>query len=318
MARIFIIKLGALGDVVMATSLIRQIQHYHQNDEVWLLTAPEFTGIFNNHENLNVVSFGRKGFIENIKTLSWIREKKFSRVYDLQSNDRSSLLCAFSGITERVGNHPRFPYNIHPAEKYTGQCHIYDRMLQVLAAAGIKPVHEPPVLPATEQEMAQVHIWLQQNDLKDREFVILHAGASSKHPEKCWPHFLELAKIIAKTGHKIIWIGSDADAAINKKLGNEIGFDVSGIFSISELAELGKHARFAVTNDSGPMHILSASCIPVFAFFGPTNWSRNHAIGQAENVICAESVTADGFKPTSLDKLTIDQAIAHIRGKGLI
>ena len=318
MARIFIIKLGALGDVVMATSLIRQIQHYHRNDEVWLLTAPAFTGIFNNHDNLNVVSLGRKGFIGTIKILSWIRGKKFSRVYDLQSNDRSSLLCAFSGITERIGNHPHFPYNIHPAEKYTGQCHIYDRMLQVLAAAGIKPVHEPPVLPATDQERAQVHIWLQQNDFKDREFVILHAGASSKHPEKCWPHFLELAKIIAKSGYKIIWIGSDADAAINKKLADEIGFDVSGIFSINELAELGRHAHFAVTNDSGPMHILSGSGIPVFAFFGPSNWRRNHAIGQADVVICTNNKNSEIFTPSPLRNISLDQAIEKIRKKGLI
>jgi len=33
------------------------------------------------------------------------------------------------------------------------------------------------------------------------------------------------------------------------------------------------------------MHILSCSEIPVYAFFGPTNWKRAHAIGQKKHVI---------------------------------
>ena len=62
-------------------------------------------------------------------------------------------------------------------------------------------------------------------------------------------------------------------------------------FTIVELAELGRRARFAITNDSGPMHVLSAAGIPVFGLFGPSDWRRNHALGQAENVIaCVDQV----------------------------
>jgi ADP-heptose:LPS heptosyltransferase len=191
-------------------------------------------------------------------------------------------------------------------------------MLEVLASAGINTVHAPPQLMVSERGKTRVFEWLNNHGLQHGKFVILHAGASSKHPEKCWPYFEELAKTISQSGYKIIWAGSDTDAEKNKKLAEKTGIDASGVFSITELAELGKHARFAVTNDSGPMHILSASGIPVFAFFGPTNWRRNHAIGQAENVICAQPETVKEFIPDSLDKITIDQALANIRSKGLI
>jgi ADP-heptose:LPS heptosyltransferase len=39
------------------------------------------------------------------------------------------------------------------------------------------------------------------------------------------------------------------------------------------------------------MHVLSAASIPVFGLFGPSDWRRNHAIGQRANVIaCNGSV----------------------------
>ena len=56
-------------------------------------------------------------------------------------------------------------------------------------------------------------------------------------------------------------------------------------FSVRGLAELGRRARFAVTNDSGPMHVLSCAGIPLYAFFGPTSVARSHALGQRQRVL---------------------------------
>ena len=112
MADILIIKLGALGDVVMSTSLIKQIQDHKPEDKIYLLTSTPFLSLFDNWDNLSVTAFPRKGIVSTINTISWIRQNNFDRLYDLQSNDRTRLICALSGVRQRVGNHPVFPYNI--------------------------------------------------------------------------------------------------------------------------------------------------------------------------------------------------------------
>ncbi|MBI4005557.1 MAG: glycosyltransferase family 9 protein, partial [Gammaproteobacteria bacterium] len=89
MEKILIIKLGALGDVVMATSLIQQIQKHHSLEQSWLLTATPFDRLFENWKDLKTLSFNRKGFKDNLRILVWIRKQKFGRLYDLQSNDRT-------------------------------------------------------------------------------------------------------------------------------------------------------------------------------------------------------------------------------------
>jgi len=317
-ANILIIKLGALGDMVMATSLIRQIQRHHAHDALWLLTAPAYHEIFDQWPGLNVFAFGRKGLREYINAVVWIRNGDFTRVYDLQSSNRSAFLCALSGIPERVGNHPRFPYNIHPPDKYTGHCHIYERMLEVLRAAGINPQYTPPELPVSEKEKDFVLSWLRENHLLSSPFVIMHPGASPRHPEKCWPYYLELALALKDSGYAIVWVGADNERETNRQFSARVGIDASNIFSINMLAEIGRHAHFAVTNDSGPMHVLSCSGIPVYAFFGPTNWRRNHAIGQTENVIVSADSAQDKFRPAGLDNVSLERVLHRLQERNLL
>ena len=115
---ILIIKLGALGDIIISTSIIEKIINHHLKDTTYLLTTPNFKDLFNNFKKVNVVSFDRRGLKNFINTISWIRKTKFNRIYDLQSNDRTSLYCALSNATYCAGNHPRFPYSFHPEENY--------------------------------------------------------------------------------------------------------------------------------------------------------------------------------------------------------
>jgi ADP-heptose:LPS heptosyltransferase len=301
MSNILIIKLGALGDVVMATSLINQIQSFHSTDNIFLLTSEPYDKIFHTWKNLTVHTLKRKGIRNNLRTISWIRKKRFTTVYDLQSNDRSGLYCALSGIRRRVGNHPRYPYNVHPEEPYEGQCHIYDRMLAVLISAGIPATHTAPSLPASDQEKQHVRTWLKENSLVQKNFIIIHAGGSIQHPEKRWPYYEELAKKLSLNGMQIVWVGGDNDVEINKRMASVTGLNACNLFTFSELAELGRYASFAITNDSGPMHVFSCSGIPVYGLFGPTNWKRNHAVCQENRVISAQ---IEGVSTSDIEKFS--------------
>ncbi|MFT4580631.1 MAG: ADP-heptose:LPS heptosyltransferase [Gammaproteobacteria bacterium] len=283
---VLIIKLGALGDVVMATSLISAIQQAHPTAELSLLTSAPFAALFRDWPGLTIRTTERRGLGNTVATIRWIRSLECDRIYDLQGSDRSAILCALSACRERVGNHPRYPYSLHPRTRWQGQSHIYERMIEVLAAAGVTVVDSLPILPAGPCERDSVNQWLTNNSLTDDRFVVLHAGASATRPEKRWPFFAALGSRLDAVGLRPVWIGAAADSKINRELcAASGGIDASDCFNIVELAELGRHARFAVTNDSGPMHVLSASQIPVFGLFGPSDWRRNHALGQESFVI---------------------------------
>jgi len=306
--KVLIIKFGALGDIILATPLLRCILGHHQGAAVTLLTSPAFAPLFQDWPGLEVKALPRHGMAAFWRTLCWVRAQRFTRLIDLQSNDRSGLLCALSGIPERIGNHPRFPYHRHPPDRYTGQCHAYDRLNQVLQAGGMGPAAGPPELPAPPPVQAQVRDWLASHHLSPGGYVLLHAGSSRRHTHKRWPYYGELAAALSARGLTPVWIGGREDRELNHALAQDRGLDVTGLFSILELAELGRHAAFAVTNDSAPMHILACSGIPVYGLFGPTDWRRTHALGQAQHVITA----ADG----DLARLSAELVLARLQADG--
>lgn len=319
---ILIIKLGALGDLIVALPAISQIVHTDtQKGKVYLLTSPPFVRLFQGWKDLHVQAFPRKGPLAAWHMLCWVRKMRFSRIYDLQSNDRTGILCALSGAAECVGNHPRFPYRYHPAERYRGQCHVRERLDEILASAGIPCDEGTPQLPVTEASRKHVENWLQTRGLEDGRFVILHAGANNKHPQKCWPCFLDLALYLRGRGLEILWTGGPDDMGLNKSLAASVGHDIIGLFSIQEEVELYKHARFAVTNDSAPMHILSCAGIPVYGIFGPTDWRRMHALGQERRVIALDKPPGNRenvFIPQDIRKIPLSMVIEKLQEDGLL
>ncbi len=293
MSRILVIKLGALGDVVMATALVRAIRAGHCGARVTVLTTPPFADLFRAWPGLAVRAVPRRGLGHGLRTIAWIRRQGFSRLYDLQSNDRTALWVALSGVAERVGNHPRWPYTHHPSRPWRGEEHIFDRMNAVLAAAGLAPAAARPELPLDGAGRARVARWRASQGLQAGRYVLVHAGASARRRSaKSWPHFAALAPRLVGHGLTPVWIGAGTDRPINRELAAVAGLDATDAFSIAELAELGRGARFALTNDSGPMHALAAAGIPVYGFFGPSDWRRNHALGQGERVFAHPDLAA--------------------------
>ncbi len=318
--RILIIKLGALGDVVMATALVTAIQRAHPGARFTLLTAPAFAGLFDAWPALSVQAYPRRGWRAMWAMLRFVRAQHFDRVYDLQGNDRTGLLCALSGIRERVGNHARYPYTHHPRTRWRGQCHIFERMNEVLAAAGVPAAAPRPVLRCSDAARADVAAFLAQHGLGDGAFVVLHAGASPTRQDKCWPGFGDFAERLERVGLRAVWLGAGSDAARNRALAARAGVDASGRFSIAQLAELARHARFALTNDSGPMHAIAAAGVPVFGLFGPSDWRRNHALGQRDHVLaCTELVAAFTGRRSAdcLAALSVDCVWQRIAADGM-
>ncbi len=157
----------------------------------------------------------------------------------------------------------------------------------MLLAAGIDAAPALPCLPVNKAAVVQVEAWLRQHGLAGKRLVLIHAGASGRWPSKRWPieYFQELAMALENRGLTIIWLGGELERDLNSRLAGATGIDASAVFSLAELVALGRHAAFALSNDSGPMHLLSSTSLPVYAFFGPTDWQRSHALGQAAHVL---------------------------------
>ena len=158
--RILIIKLGALGDVVLATPHMRAIVEAYPEAEVTLLTSPACAVLVQGLPGLEVVAFERRGFAEMWRVLAWLRRRRFAVVFDLQGSLRSRLMTRCSGARQRIGCRPGFAYTQAPIAA-DETLHAFDALNRLLAVAGIDPAPPQAWLPVTDTTEAKVTDWLE-------------------------------------------------------------------------------------------------------------------------------------------------------------
>ena len=200
------------------------------------------------------------------RLLVWLRRQHFAVVYDLQGSLRSRIMTWISGARRRIGRRPDRAYT-HAPDAAGNNVHAFDALNRLLQSAGIRPVTPGLKLEAGEAARQRVADWLQAHEAGDSRLVLVHAGSSERWLSKRWDeqHYAELATQLEARDCTVVWIGGEPDRALNRRL--------------SSLA------AFALVSDSGPMHILAAAGLPVYAFFGPTDWRRSHAPGQQDRVL---------------------------------
>lgn len=325
--RILVIKLGALGDVILALPHIRRIVAAHPDASVTLLTAPEYADLVSSEAGLVVTAFRRRGFFEMSRLLAWLRRQRFGVVYDLQGSLRSRVMTRVSGARRRIGRRVDTVYTHAPAA--AGKAvHAFDVLNRVLECAGIEPATPRLDLEAGAPARQEVADWLRERGAQQARLVLMHAGSSERWLSKRWDEkrYLELAQLLEARHCRAVWIGAAADRELNRRLSSVAGMDATGAFDFRQLVALGQQAAFAVVSDSGPMHILAAAGLPVYAFFGPTDWRRSHALGQAGRVLtnpvpcspCHLTVCPPGKRHLCLDVISPADVVARLEQDGLL
>lgn len=321
------IKLGALGDVILALPHIERILASHAADRVTLLTAPPYADLLAAIPRLEVAAFPRRGARAMTQVLLWLLRQSFDVVYDLQGSVRSRIMTRLTRAARRVGEGPGFAYT-HAAPAPAGPVHAVQSLNALLAAGGLEPAAALPCLPVPEPAVRKIDAWLRLEGLQARQPVLLHPGCSARWPSKRWSEaaFRELARRLLQRGLDVIWIGGADETDRLRRVASGCGINAAGLFTLSEIAALGRRAAFAVTNDSGPMHVLAAAGLPVYAFFGPTDWHRSHAPGQAGRVLtnpvecspCHLGVCPPERGHACLAGVTPAQVLARLEADGMV
>ena len=256
--KILVIKLGALGDFVQAAGPFSTVREHHHRSTITLLTTEPFAEFAVKSPWFDQVWIDRRPKLLNIPDWLSLRSQllgaDFSRVYDLQTSNRSSHYFKlfwphkapeWSGIAGGC-SHP----HANPKRDFM---HTLERQAEQLEMAGLSA---PPV-----PDFSWVQSDLSRFGLTDR-FAVLAPGGAPHRPDKRWPaaSCAELAAQLEEDGLQPVVIGMAAE----KDLGDEVvaecesGLNLAGETSLEDLFLLARQAECAIGNDTGPMHIFAA------------------------------------------------------------
>ncbi len=298
---ILVIKLSALGDVILAVPSLRALRDKFPGAHIAVLVAAPYRSILENCPYINQVlefPLEGRGYKDILDTASLLRKVYFDIVIDLQNNRRSHLLSFLSGSNRRYGyDNGKLAFflnrKIKEAKAALSPIEHQGRALKLL---GVKSLKEDLELWPDKKDEIWAEDFLKTNRNRSPNALIgINLGASIRRPSKRWAieKYAALLDKLQDAGMAIVITGKDIDKKLLtalRKFSQSPFIDALGKSSIMQLAALIKHCNVYITGDSAPLHIAYAMKTPVVALFGPTDPLR-HTIGSARQAVIRKKLS---------------------------
>jgi len=277
MTNILVIKLGALGDFIQALGPMQAIRRHHPQAHITLLTTKPFVEFATRSNLFDAVWVDKRPRWGDLP--GWYRLRKkliggnFTRVYDLQNNDRTELylrLFPKRATPEWVGAARGASHRNVSPERTAGDA--FAGHVQTLGLAGIKNV--------TLDDLSWIDGDVSRFALPD-PFIILVPGSAPKRVEKRWPasHYGALAQGLVARGLHTVIVGSESERDVAQAIQQQCptALNLTGKTDLYDIALLARYAAASVGNDTGPMHLIAASGCPTLVLFSRHSNPLRHA-----------------------------------------
>ena len=278
--RILIIRLSAMGDVLLTTPLLRMVKNHFPGIQIDFLVKKRYEPLLCSNPHLNrLLTFSsEKGFSEVRRLIHQVRMTKYDCIFDLQMNLRSLFFRLFSRgemkIRYRLGRWDRFllvHWRKHLNKDFKP---VPLRYLESISPWGVEDDQKGLELTIDEEAKRSVASNLRNRDIGDVEdYVVLAPGAG--HWTKRWPaeNFAQVGSHFCKKGKPVILVGGIEDKRVCRTVEKNMDLaprNLAGELSLRETAAFLDNAALLISNDTGIMHMGAALGKRVVGIFGPT------------------------------------------------
>jgi ADP-heptose:LPS heptosyltransferase len=249
--RILIIKLGAVGDVIRTTPLLRKLkQVYPQSEISWLTCTPEvLPSVVDRkvrYDWMNVMAL--KGFYfdilvnldkdEDACALAKMIDAQVKKGYILQNNKPGPATPEtnakwFTGLFDDINraNTKSYPQEIYDicGYQFSGEQYLIDT-----------PACSSPWIPPVGKKV-----------------VGLNTGCGSRWQTRLWPdeHWIELARRLRNSGLEVVLLGGEQEHERNQIIAYQSGAVYPGHFSLKLFMALVGQCDLVVTAVTMCLHV---------------------------------------------------------------
>ena len=299
--RILIFKIGALGDVLRTTPLLRALENTPGPRHVTWLVGEGARPLLDGHPRIDRL------LTPGYETSALLEVEKFDLLLSLDKDPYSTSLAMKVEATERRGfGRDRFGalIPIHPQSRYAYDLGLLDDLKFhknqktyqeiIFEMCGLPWGGEEYDLPGFDRD-AQDESWkrttLHAAGVRPKGPVVgLNTGAGGAFANKAWTvsGYADLAKRLAARGCTVALLGGSSESAKNQRiaaLAEGAATDTGGHRSLVEFAHLVGACDVVVTGDTLGMHLAIAAQVPVVVLFGSTCPQEIELYGRGEKIV---------------------------------
>jgi len=322
--KILIIKTGALGDLIGASSFFQTVKENFPEADIYLLTqeiyknvveaSPIFTEIFYLPSGSHLFAF--------LKVIGKIRRLKPDIVLDIQGTLKTNFYSFITGGKKRYGTYKKKLGRLFLTKGVRKRRSSEEKPgPSILEFIGVKKYIKETKLWISEEKRKIFGDFIKKHNLDEkRKWILIHPLTARGYFAKRWEkeRFAALADRLMDDGYEVIFIGSGECEYVNdiiskmkhqpKNLVNETDFH--------NLCLLIERASLMITTDSGPLHISAAAGINVIGLFGSSDPLRH--CPQKANYIYKEVECSPCYKKVCnnmkcMKAITVDEVYEKVK-----
>ena len=279
MARVLIVKLGAIGDVIMAIPVAYQL-HCAGHSVDWVC-GPAALPVLRLYPWIHSLVADEQDLLRG-STLQRGRElaKLWRSLRRLSAGEPYALIATFYYdrryrlLTLPVGARRRLQLSPHDrARRLLPGRHHTDELARILLGRPdqVLPTHLPPI-PVPREALPDCPLPFSHRP----RVVLVPAGARNLLADdvlRRWPaeNYVRLAGMLLERGLEVILLGGPGDEWVQPLFTPLPVIDLIGKLSLPETLALLDSANVTVTHDTGPLHLAGLTRTGIVALFGPTN-----------------------------------------------
>ncbi len=279
MMKILVTRTDRLGDVILATPVLRRLRLKYPKAQIYFLVNPAWSPILAFGSEVQLILDDPSAGVEKLSQV--LRGYRFDVAYVLKDDARVSKAIKRAKIPKRVGPYSSlrsfFLFNSGKLQRRS-RCEMHEAEYNLDLVEVTVPALTPQKLPrawiATSPE-ARIRAleFLAKNGLQEKKFWVIHPGSSGSARYTPQPHLYDLANRLMGRGGTVVISGGPAELPIlsefKKSVPNVILLGPDEQVGLDGLAEVYRLARAVIAHGTGPLHLAAAVETPVLAIFPP-------------------------------------------------
>lgn len=280
---ILVIDLAFIGDVLLATPVMRALKAAYPASKLTLLTVPVTASIARLIPYVDeVIVYDKRGKHKGLpgmfRMADVLKPYNFDLAVCMNFAVRGAVVACLAGIPERLGydaQHAGWFLTMKASAKREGIKHETLNHLEVLKPLGITTVDTSLELELSTELWDKYRRTRLQLGIPEWGYLAICPLGSYDKKSFSQAAAAHLVRHWNEIGRRVYLIGSFEEGEALETIARMAGLPymqvLAGKLTLPELAVFLKRADKLVTVDTGPMHIAQAVGCPVVAVFGPTD-----------------------------------------------
>ncbi|MFH0733056.1 MAG: glycosyltransferase family 9 protein [bacterium] len=279
--KILIIKLGAIGDVIRTTPLIKPLKEKYPNSKIYWITQtpsviPKDVDVVLNYDFASVI------YLQNIKfdfAINLDKDKEACAVFNTINSVIKKGFTLKDGLT--------YPADKDAIHKFlTG---VFDNLNKINTKHYLEEIFEicGLIYAGEKYVLSSFDEYSEEWDLvKTKKIVGLNTGCGGRWSSRLWKteNWIQLTKKLLEFGYEVVLLGGQAEDNKNTKIAELTNAKYFGYFKLEKFINLVNNCDLVVTSVTMAMHITLALNKKIVLFNNIFNKNEFELFGLGEIV----------------------------------